>query len=85
VTIIWNPHGFRIVTILPQEVSFNAATFIDQNLMPLVAEFFPRGWNPDQRKLVVDIDNTPAHNSKNDTEFLRACPTQKTAPSSLFI
>jgi hypothetical protein len=61
-TIICNPHGFHVVTILLQGAWFNAPTFTDQNFVPLVAKFFPHRWNPGQRKLVVHIDKSHHHN-----------------------
>jgi transposase len=47
-TVMWNPHGFHAVTILPPGPSCNAATFIDHNLVPLIAKFYPIAWNPGQ-------------------------------------
>jgi hypothetical protein len=67
--ILWNPHGFHVLTMLPTGASFNAARFIDQNLVPLVAKFFLRRRIPGERKLVLHIDNAPAHNAKMTQNF----------------
>jgi putative flippase GtrA len=44
--VLWNPHGFHVVTMLPLGESFNASWFIDQNIVPLIQSFFPSGWSP---------------------------------------
>jgi hypothetical protein len=48
-TVFWNPDGFPVVAVLPKEASFNAAWFIDGNLMPLGDEFFLQGRRPKQK------------------------------------
>jgi histone-lysine N-methyltransferase SETMAR len=68
-TVLWNPHGFHVLIMLPTGAPFNAAWFIDQNLVPLVARFFPRGRTPGERKLVLHIDKAPAHNAKITQNF----------------
>jgi hypothetical protein len=42
-TVLWNAHGFHVVTMLSPDESFSAAWFIGQNLVPLVQSFFPSG------------------------------------------
>jgi hypothetical protein len=76
-TVLWNPHGFHVLTMLPAGASFNAAWFIDQNLVPLVAKFFPRGRGPGERKLVLHIDNAPAHNAKMTQNFCEHNPLKR--------
>jgi hypothetical protein len=49
-TILWNPDGFHVVTILPAGQSFTAPWFIDRNLQPLIDKFFPDGRRPGERK-----------------------------------
>jgi hypothetical protein len=46
--VLWKPHGFHVVTTLHLGASHNAATFIDQNLVPLIAKFYLLGWNQGQ-------------------------------------
>jgi hypothetical protein len=48
-TVLWNPHGIHVVTILSLGESFNASWFTDQNLVPLVQSFFPSGRSPRQK------------------------------------
>jgi hypothetical protein len=62
---------------LPQGASFSAATLIDQNLVPLVAKFFSRGWNPGEQKLVTHLDNTPAQNPKITQTFCEHAPLKR--------
>jgi hypothetical protein len=42
-TVFWNPDGFQVVAILPKGVWFNAAWFIDGNLVPSADHFFLGG------------------------------------------
>jgi hypothetical protein len=44
-TILWNPHKHRVVTMFPPIASFIASWFIDGNVVPLVERFFAAGWN----------------------------------------
>jgi histone-lysine N-methyltransferase SETMAR len=64
-TVLWNPHGFHVIT------------FFDQNLVPLIDKFFPLGWNPVQRKLAVHIDNAPVHNSKMTQDIFENGPLKR--------
>jgi hypothetical protein len=62
--VLWNPQGFHAVAMLSPRVSFNVSWFIDGNLVPLVENFFPADWSAWRRKLVLHIENAPAHNSR---------------------
>jgi hypothetical protein len=42
-TVLWNAHGLYVTTILHMGASFDAAWFIDQNLISLAEKFFPMG------------------------------------------
>jgi hypothetical protein len=68
-TVLWNPHGFHVVTLLPPGASVNATWFIEQNLAPLLDASFPNGPDPTQRKLVVHVDNASAHNARVTQNF----------------
>jgi hypothetical protein len=72
-----NPHGFHVVAMSPAGVSFNASCSSDQNIVTLVEKFFLGGRNSRQRKLVVDIGNTPAHNSKLTRNFFEHNPLKR--------
>jgi histone-lysine N-methyltransferase SETMAR len=76
-TVLWNPHGFHVVTMLPPRASFTAPWLIDGNLVPLLDKFFPTGWSPGQRKLVVHIDNAAVHNSKMTQNFFDRNPLKR--------
>jgi hypothetical protein len=43
---------------------FNASWFINGNLVSLVEKIFPVEGNAERRKLVVHIENAPAHNPR---------------------
>jgi histone-lysine N-methyltransferase SETMAR len=74
--ILWNPHGFQIVTMLPPGESFNASWFIDQNLIRLIQSFFPPSWSPRQ-KMMVAVDNAPAHSSRMTGKFSEHNPEKR--------
>jgi hypothetical protein len=40
-TILWNPRGFHVATMLPPRDSFNKSCFINRNLVPLIEKCFP--------------------------------------------
>jgi hypothetical protein len=67
--VLWNPHRFHVVPMLPLRASFNAVWLIDGTLSPLIGKFFPAGWSAARRKLVVHIVNASAHNSKTAQNF----------------
>jgi hypothetical protein len=56
-TVSWNPDGFHVVMILPRGTSFNTTWFTDRNLVSLRDQFFPGGRRPDQKTLMVHIEN----------------------------
>jgi hypothetical protein len=70
-TVLWNPHGFHVVTMLPLGASFNASWFIDQNLVPLLDRFFPGGRDPRQKILAVTIDNASAQDARLTQNFFQ--------------
>jgi histone-lysine N-methyltransferase SETMAR len=76
-TVRWNPHCFHVVTMFPPVESFNASYFIDQNLVPLVQSFFPSGWNPTQKELMVRVDNAPTRNSRMTRNFVEHDPPKR--------
>jgi hypothetical protein len=75
-TVLWNLHGFHVVTMLPSGELFNVLWFIDQDLVPLVQSFFASGWSPRQ-KMIVHIDNAPAHNSRMTRNFFEHNPLRR--------
>jgi hypothetical protein len=67
-TVLWNPHSFPVVNMLPPGESFNASWFIDQNLVPLVKTFFHLA-GAQGNNLMVHVDDAPAHNSSMTRNF----------------
>jgi hypothetical protein len=63
-TVLRNPHTPHVVTMLPSRVSFNTSWFIGENLVSLLETFFLAWWSARRRKLLLDIDNAPVHNSR---------------------
>jgi hypothetical protein len=63
--------------MLPPGTSFNASGLIDENSVPLLDNFFPAGWSVRQRKLVLHIDNAPAHNAKMTRDSFEHNPLKK--------
>jgi hypothetical protein len=57
-------YGFHAVTLVSSRALLNASRFVGRNLAPLVKKFFSAEWSAERRKLVVHIDNPPAHNSR---------------------
>jgi hypothetical protein len=41
--ILWNPHGFHVVTMLRPGDSFNASWLVDGNFVSLAEKLFPAG------------------------------------------
>jgi hypothetical protein len=74
--VLWNPHGFHVVSMLPPGEWFNASGFIDQNLVPLLQSFFPSGWSPRQ-KLMAYADNAPPDNSRMTRNFFEHNPLSR--------
>jgi histone-lysine N-methyltransferase SETMAR len=63
--------------MLYPRASFNVYWFIDGNLVSLVEKFFPAGWSARRRKLVVQINNAPAHNSGMTQNFFGHNPLER--------
>jgi hypothetical protein len=82
--VLWNPHGFRVMTMLPPGELFNASWFRDHNLVPLIQSFFPSGWSPRQ-KLMVHVDNAPIHKSRMTQNFFEHNPQKRFPSPSLLI
>jgi hypothetical protein len=78
-TAFRNPHGFHIVIMYPPRVLLNASWLIDGNLVPVVQKFFLAEKSAGRRKLVVDIENAPARNSRMIQNFFGYDPLKKVA------
>jgi hypothetical protein len=63
-TVLWNLHGFHVVTMLPPGTSFIASSLINENFIPFFDKFSRAGRSPEQRKPVVRSDNAPTRNER---------------------
>ena len=69
VTVVWNPHGFHIIDVLPKGTKFNAEYYISHILTPLAGKQKNLGVEPG-RKLVIHADNARPHTAKKVSEFI---------------
>jgi hypothetical protein len=76
-TVLPNPHGFPVLTILLSGASFNTSWFIDKNLVLLLDRFCPSGRDPKQKKLVVHIDDASADNARVTNDFFGHNPVKR--------
>jgi histone-lysine N-methyltransferase SETMAR len=63
--------------MLPSGESFNESWFIDQNLVPSPQSFFPSGWSPWQKELMVRVGNAPVHKSRMARNFFVHNPLKR--------
>jgi hypothetical protein len=73
-SVLWNPDGFHVVTVLPARHSFTPPWFIDQTLQPLIDKFIQNGRHPGQRKLVIHVDSASPHNARMTQNFFEQSP-----------
>jgi histone-lysine N-methyltransferase SETMAR len=67
VTIVWNPHGFRLVDGLPKGQKFNASYYIDNILQSLLES---RSTGPGSG-LIIHADNARPHTAQRTLKFCR--------------
>jgi hypothetical protein len=65
-TVVWNPHGFHLVSLLPKGQKWTSQYDIDYILPEICALRDAR----DRRKLVVHADNTRPHVAKRVKQYL---------------
>jgi hypothetical protein len=63
--------------MVPPRPSFTASWFIDGDLVPLVARFFPTRWSARPKKLVMHIDNASPYNSRTTQNFFGHNPLKR--------
>jgi hypothetical protein len=66
-TIIWNPSGFYVINILPNDTKMNSAYFVTNIFIPFIPleqAIFHRGRALHQKRLVVHLDNCSIHTSR---------------------
>jgi transposase len=69
-TIMWNPHGFHVIDLLPSDAKMNSTYYTSNVLEPLHQNFFPEGRTPQGKRLVVHVDNCSVHTSAITKEFM---------------
>jgi hypothetical protein len=69
--------------VLPLRASFKASCFSDGNSISLIEKFCPAASSAGRRKLGVDIDKAPAHNSRVTQNFFGHNPLKR-LPNSLY-
>jgi hypothetical protein len=65
-TVMWNPHGIHLVSLLPKGQKWTNQYYIDHILPEICALRDVR----DRRKLVVYADNAKPHVAKNVKQYL---------------
>jgi hypothetical protein len=65
-TVVWNPHGFHLVSLLPKGQNWTSQYYIDHILPEICALRDARA----RRKLVVHADNARPHVAKRVKEYL---------------
>jgi histone-lysine N-methyltransferase SETMAR len=63
-TIIWGVDGFHLVDLMTSQRNFDSQYFVDNIVVPLVEKVFPKGRNPDARRLHLHLDNRRVHFSR---------------------
>jgi hypothetical protein len=69
-TIIWNPSGFYVVDGFPNDTKMNTAYFVTNMFAPVDHAIFPRGREPSQKQLVIDLDNFSVHTSRASRDWV---------------
>jgi hypothetical protein len=65
-TVVWNPHGFQLVSLLPKGQKWTSQYYIDHILPEICALRDAR----DRRKLVVHANNARPHVAKRFKQYL---------------
>jgi histone-lysine N-methyltransferase SETMAR len=67
-TIVWNPCGFHLITVLEKDRKFNSGCYIAEILEPL-SQWRSIEAAGNQRKLLVHADNAGPHTAKLSTQY----------------
>jgi transposase len=68
-TVVWNPHGFNLIDVLPKDSKFNAghyARHIPSSLPEMLASY----QDARSRHFVIHAGNARPHCAKTVTQFL---------------
>jgi hypothetical protein len=88
--VVWNPHGFHVIKVLPRGWKWTSQYYID-NILPEICALHIAG---DRRKLGMHADNVRPHVSTNVKQYmeengLRTAPrppySPDLAPSDFFL
>jgi hypothetical protein len=74
--VLMNPHDFHFVTALSPDESFNGSWSIDQNLVFWFEVSFDRA-GVQSKKLIVQVDKAPVHNSRMTRNFFKHNPLKR--------
>jgi hypothetical protein len=66
-TVVWNPRGFHLISLLPKGQKWTSQCYIDHILPEICALPDAR----DHRKLVVHVDNARPHVAKRVNQYLK--------------
>jgi hypothetical protein len=65
-TVLWNPHGFRVIKVLPRRCKWTSQYYID-NILPEICALHIAG---DRRKSVIHADNARPHVSTRVKQYM---------------
>jgi hypothetical protein len=69
-TVFFNGTGEYKIAILPEGQKANRAYFIESVLCPLATICYPQGRQTRERRVMLDFDNAPVHNTDGVRENL---------------
>ena len=76
ITIFWNPSGFHLIKILPEDAKFNGKYFIDEILDPIYEITTPLR-EEFGRNIILHYDNARPHTSRKVTDYLESHDIEK--------
>lgn len=92
-TVFWNPNGFALIKVLPDDMPFNAEYFINEILQELYEKTSTIP-NKGDRKVTLHFDNARPHTARKVTQFMEEHHMKKApqpayspdiAPSDFFL
>jgi hypothetical protein len=70
-TIIWDLNGFYVIDKLPNDTEMNSDYFVTNIFNPLEQAVFPRWRAPNQKRLVIYLDNCSIRTNQVLTNWLK--------------
>jgi hypothetical protein len=68
-TIVWNPSGFYVISVIPTGIKFNTGHYITDVLFPL-AEWHKIHVGRTDQKLILPADNVRPDTATKSLDFL---------------